>query len=123
MDINEYRNKGRMRIELPSGLAGNFRLPSIMDLAAYPQLMGHNGNGGPQEGGEVRDMYHCILRRCFIPDGGTMTDKEPGKCLPGELSIHELAPEDTAAIIEAVTTQENKEGSPGGEARFPAEAD
>lgn len=127
MDINEYRNKGRQRIELPSGLAGYIRQPSIMDLAAYPNLMGQNGNGEAKEGGEAHDMYHCILRRCFIPDWGAMTDKEPGKCLPGELSIHELSPEDAGAIITEVTALSGEGqaagGEAGGEARFPAGSD
>lgn len=127
MDINEYRNKGRQRIELPSGLAGYIRQPSIMDLATYPNLMGQNGNGEAKEEEHAHDICHCILRRCFIPDGGTMTDKEPGKCLPGELSIHELAPGDAGAIVTAVNAMGSEEVSPGreaaGEARFPAGPD
>ncbi len=83
MDINEYRNMGRKRVELPSGLAGFVRAPSIIDLATYPKLIPANMNGAKPGGGapenEVnREMYHCILRRCFIPDGGAMTDKELG---------------------------------------------
>ncbi len=91
MDINEYRNMGRRRIELPSGLAGFVRQPSVMDLAAYPKLLGTTmngeGGGGSDSAGE---WMHCVLRRCFIPEGGEMTDMEPGRCLPGELSVHEI---------------------------------
>ncbi|MDP6366901.1 MAG: hypothetical protein QF787_12255 [Nitrospinota bacterium] len=107
MDINEYRNMGRKRVELPSGLAGFVRAPSIIDLATYPKLIPANMNGAKPGGGapedEVnREMYHCILRRCFIPDGGAMTDKELGGCLPGELSVHEITPEDAGAIAAAL---------------------
>lgn len=125
MDINEYRNKGRRRIELPSGLAGHVRQPSVMDMAAYPALMGGggNGNGEADENAYARDMYHCILRRCFIPDGGAMTEKEPGKCLPGELSIHELTADDAGAVVSAVNEMGKEGQTAGGGARFPAGAD
>lgn len=128
MDISEYRNRGRRRIELPSGLAGFVRAPSVMDLAAYPKLLGATMNGDdPGEGDSTREWIHCLLRRCFIPERGVMTDKEPGECLPGELSVHELDAEDAGAIISAVTAFGADAAAPGGEAgqdaAFPEGAD
>jgi hypothetical protein len=133
MDINEYRNMGRKRVELPSGLAGFVRAPSVMDLATYPKLIPANMNGGkpgggaPDDEGMNREMYHCILRRCFIPDGGAMTDKEPRGCLPGELSVHEITHEDAGAIVAALAELNKENQAPaeeaGPDAAFPAGQD
>ncbi len=129
MDISEYRNRNRKRIELPSGLAGFVRLPSVMDMAAYPGLVGgaENGTGDKGEGEFNPDFLHCVLRRCFIPERGKMTDKEPGDCLPGELSIYEIDKEDTGAIVAAVGEMGAENAPPGGEAgggaAFPETSD
>lgn len=129
MDISEYRNRNRKRIELPSGLAGFVRMASIIDLAAYPGMLGGtmNGTGDKGEGDFNPDFIHCVLRRCFIPERGKMTDKEPGDCLPGELSIFEIDKEDTIAIVAAFSELAAENASPGGEAgggaAFPEAAD
>ena len=126
MEISEYRNQGRRPITLPSGLKGFVRAPNLLDMAAYPKLFA--GAAGGAAGEEERyaltgDWVHCILRRCFIPERGSMTDKEPGRCLPDELSIYELAPADADAVFTAVTAMQNEEaapvpgeGAPGGDA-------
>ncbi len=105
MEISEYRNRSRRPIALPSGLRGFVRPPSVMDLAAYPALLGVTMNGGAdasRRAEATRDWVRCALRRCFIPERGAMCEKEPGECLPGELSVYELAPADADAILEAV---------------------
>ena len=129
MEISEYRNHGRKPITLPSGLKGFVRAPNLLDMAAYPKLFAGASNGAASE--EERyaltgEWVHCILRRCFVPERGSMTEKEPGRCLPDELSIHELAPADADAIFTAVTALQNEtaalapeEGAPGGDT-FPA---
>ncbi len=129
MEISEYRNHGRKPITLPSGLKGFVRAPNLLDMAAYPKLFAGAANGAAGE--EERyaltgEWVHCILRRCFVPERGSMTEKEPGRCLPDELSIHELAPADADAIFTAVTALQNEaaipapgEDAPGGDA-FPA---
>jgi hypothetical protein len=80
--------------------------------------------GAPEDEGKQREIYHCILSRCFIPDGGAMTDKEPGECLPGELSIHEITPEDAGAIVAALGELNKEKQAPaeeaGPDAAFPA---
>lgn len=133
MEISAYRNRGRRPIELPSGLAGFVRAPSVMDLAAYPRLLAQSleGAAAQPEGAALGEWVHCVLRRCFIPVRGAMCDKEPGACGPGELSVHEIDAADAAAILNAVTglTGENTGERPGaGEgagaegAAFPAGA-
>ena len=129
MEISEYRNHGRKPITLPSGLKGFVRAPNLLDMAAYPKLFAGASNGAAS--GEERyaltgEWVHCILRRCFVPERGSMTEKEPGRCMPDELSIHELAPADADAIFTAVTALQNEtaapapeEGAPGGDT-FPA---
>ncbi|MDA1001509.1 MAG: hypothetical protein O2807_13460 [bacterium] len=104
MEISAYRNRGRRPIELPSGLAGFVRAPSVMDLAAYPRLLAQSleGAAAPPEGEALGEWVHCVLRRCFIPARGAMCDKEPGACGPGELSVHEIEAADAAAILNAV---------------------
>ena len=128
MEISEYRNHGRKPITLPSGLKGFVRAPNLLDMAAYPKLFA-GVSGAPSEEEQYAltgEWVHCILRRCFVPERGSMTDKEPGRCMPDELSIHELAPADADAIFTAVTALQNEaaapapeEGAPGGDA-FPA---
>ncbi len=106
MDISAYRNRGRRPIELPSGLRGFVRAPSVMDLAAYPRLLPAGQNGAAEDAAgraaAMGDWVHCVLRRCFLPERGAMTDKEPGACGPAELSVHELTAEDAGAILAAV---------------------
>ena len=134
MEISAYRNRGRRPIQLPSGLAGFVRAPSVMDLAAYPKLLAQSleGAGAQPEGAALGEWVHCVLRRCFIPERGAMCDKEPGACGPGELSVHEIDAGDAAAILNAVTelTGENTgEGLAAGggsiveDAAFPARAE
>lgn len=128
MEISEYRNHGRKPITLPSGLKGFVRAPNLLDMAAYPKLFAGAANGAAGEEEQYAltgEWVHCILRRCFVPERGSMTEKEPGRCLPDELSIHELAPADADAIFTAVTAMQNEaaapvpgEGAPGGDA-FP----
>ncbi|MEK6711012.1 MAG: hypothetical protein AABZ64_10580 [Nitrospinota bacterium] len=105
MDLTEYRNRHRRPITLPSGLKGFVRPPSVLDLADCPALLSSSMRGGrePGEGDSAREWMRLVLRRCFIPERGVMCDKEPGQCLPGELSIHEVASEDAAALLEAVS--------------------
>lgn len=132
MDLTEYRNRSRRPITLPSGLKGFVRAPSVLDLADYPGLLAQALGGGRGEGaGEAaREWAHLVLRRCFIPERGVMCAKEPGQCLPGELSVHEVSPGDAAALLEAVSALSGgREGAPaaGGEAApaggaFPAGA-
>ena len=129
MEISEYRNHGRKPITLPSGLKGFVRAPNLLDMAAYPKLFAGASNGAAGEEEQYAltgEWVHCILRRCFVPERGSMTEKEPGRCLPDELSIHELAPADADAIFNAVTALQNEaaalvpgEGAPEGDA-FPA---
>lgn len=127
MEISEYRNHGRKPITLPSGLKGFVRAPNLLDMAAYPKLFaGVSGTAGEEEQYALTgEWVHCILRRCFVPERGSMTEKEPGRCLPDELSIHELAPADADAIFTAVTALQNEaavpapgEGAPAGD-KFP----
>ena len=110
MEISEYRNHGRKPITLPSGLKGFVRAPNLLDMAAYPKLLaGVSGAAGEEEQYALTgEWVHCILRRCFVPERGSMTEKEPGRCLPDELSIHELAPADADAIFTAVTALQNE---------------
>ena len=129
MEISEYRNHGRKPIILPSGLKGFVRAPNLLDMAAYPKLFAGAANGASSEEEQYAltgEWVHCILRRCFVPERGSMTEKEPGRCLPDELSIHELAPADADAIFTAVTALQNEaavpvpgEGVPEG-GTFPA---
>ena len=129
MEISEYRNHGRRPITLPSGLKGFVRAPNLLDMAAYPKLFAgaSNGEAGEEERYALTgEWVHCILRRCFVPERGSMTEKEPGQCLPDELSIYELAPADADAIFTAVTSLQEEasvphpgEGAPGGDT-FPA---
>ena len=129
MEISEYRNHGRKPITLPSGLKGFVRAPNLLDMAAYPKLFAGVSNGASGEEEQYAltgEWVHCILRRCFVPERGAMTEKEPGRCLPDELSIHELAPVDADAIFTAVTALQSEasvpaleEGAPGGDT-FPA---
>ncbi len=129
MELSEYRNHGRKPITLPSGLKGFVRAPNLLDMAAYPKLLAGASNGAAGEEEQYAltgEWVHCILRRCFVPERGSMTEKEPGRCMPDELSIHELAPADADAIFTAVTALQNEtaapvpeEGAPGGDT-FPA---
>ncbi|MBI3024092.1 MAG: hypothetical protein HYY66_00160 [Candidatus Tectomicrobia bacterium] len=126
MDLTEYRNKNRRPVTLPSGLRGFVRAPSVLDFADYPGLLApalQNGRGEERGGEAKREWMHLVLRRCFIPERGVMCGKEPGQCLPGELSVHEVAPEDALALLEAVSAlggeRRKPEGSPAG-AAFPA---
>ena len=124
MDLTEYRNRNRRPITLPSGLRGFVRAPSVLDFADYPGLLVLRNGRGEERGGETgREWLHLVLRRCFIPERGVMCGKEPGQCMPGELSVHEVAPEDALALLEAVSAlgaeRGRPEGSPAGGA-FPA---
>ena len=129
MEISEYRNHGRKPITLPSGLKGFVRAPNLLDMAAYPTLFAgaaHGAAGEEEQYALTGEWVHCILRRCFVPERGSMTEKEPGRCMPDELSIHELAPADADAIFTAVTALQNEavapapeEGAPEG-GTFPA---
>ncbi len=115
MEISEYRNRGRKPITLPSGLRGFVRTPSILDMAAYPKLLAGAPDGAADQ--EERhalagEWVRCVLRRCFVPEGGVMTEKEPGRCLPDELSVHELDPGDADAIFSAVTSLQEEASSP-----------
>jgi len=125
VEISEYRNHGRKPITLPSGLKGFVRAPNLLDMAAYPKLFaGVSGAAGEEEQYALTgEWVHCILRRCFVPERGSMTEKEPGRCLPDELSIHELAAADADAIFTAVTALQIEaaapapgEGAPEGDA-------
>ncbi|MBI3127898.1 MAG: hypothetical protein HYZ11_09865 [Candidatus Tectomicrobia bacterium] len=117
MDLAEYRNRNRRPVTLPSGLRGFVRAPSVLDFADHPALLAQR-NGGEGRGEDAtREWVRLVLRRCFIPEGGVMCEKEPGRCLPGELSVHELAPEDAAAILEAVSALG---GGPAGPEASPA---
>jgi hypothetical protein len=120
MDLTEYRNRNRRPVTLPSGLKGFVRAPSVLDLSAYPGLLASALRGGGEEGDSAREWVHLVLRRCFIPERGVMCEKEPGQCLPGELSVHEVAPGDAAALLEAVAALGGpREAAPAGGA-FPA---
>lgn len=123
MDLTEYRNRHRRPIVLPSGLRGFVRAPSVLDLAGYPALLAASLRGGAQERDTASEWVHLVLRRCFIPERGIMCEKEPGQCLPGELSVHEIAPADAAALLEAVSAlggeRADPEAAPAGGA-FPA---
>ena len=124
MDLTEYRNRNSRPITLPSGLRGFVRAPSVLDFADYPGLLVPRNGREEERGGEAgREWLHLVLRRCFIPERGVMCGKEPGQCLPGELSVHEVAPEDALALLEAVSAlgaeRGRPEGSPAGGA-FPA---
>lgn len=115
MEISEYRNRGRRPITLPSGLKGFVRAPSLLDMAAYPRLLAGAPEGGADEearGALAGDWVRCVLRRCFTPEGGVMTEKEPGRCLPDELSVHELAPADADAIFSAVASLQEEASAP-----------
>ncbi len=124
MEISEYRNQGRRPITLPSGLEGFVRAPNLLDMAAYPGLLAGAANGARSEEEQhalTGEWAHCVLRRCFTPARGAMSDKEPARCLPDELSVYELAPADAEAIFGAVTALQNEaagEGVPQGDA-FP----
>jgi len=111
MDLTEYRNRNRRPITLPSGLRGFVRAPSVLDFADYPGLLVLRNGRGEERGGEAgREWLHLVLRRCFIPERGV-------------LSVHEVAPEDALALLDAVSAlggeRERPEGPSGGGA-FPA---
>ena len=116
MEISEYRNRGRRPLTLPSGLRGFVRAPNLLDLAAHPKLIA--GAAEDAAAGEeaqyalTGEWIRCILRRCFIPERGSMTEKEPARCLPDELSIYELAPGDADAIFSAVTALQGEAAAP-----------
>ena len=132
MNISEYRNRNRKPITLPSGLEGWVRPPSIADMTRYQGLLRAFMGGaspGALEGDLLRDFIHCSLRYCFMPKEGVMSDKEPGQCLPNELSIHELSEEDASAIFTAVREMGGLRGRPAAQeggpkaAGFPAGAE
>ena len=129
MEISEYRNHGR-RTHHPALGAQGLR---ARDRISWTWRRTRSSSRAPLTALRARrsdtaltgEWAHCILRRCFVPERGSMTDKEPGRCMPDELSIHELAPADADAIFTAVTALQNdaaapapEEGAPEGDA-FP----
>lgn len=129
MNISEYRNRNRRPITLPSGLKGWVRPPTILDYSRHTALL--RGLVKPEglDGAAVRlameQKVVMALRWCFTPEGGAMTDKEPARCLPDEMSIQDLDPGDAAAIYNAVYGEETP--APAGEApkgeAFPGSAE
>ncbi len=111
MNSNECRNANRRPVELPSGLKGYVRRPNVSDYQNYPVIFDAAMNGGeeylrakgPEYGTRFESEFGaCALRRCFVPDGMVMTEKEPNDCGKRELSVHDLTPEDAAAIVNVV---------------------
>ncbi len=123
MEISEYRNQGRRPVTLPSGLRGFVRAPNLLDVAAYPKLLAGASEGASGE--EARraltgEWIHCVLRRCFAPERGSMTEKEPARCLPDELSVYELDPGDADAIFSAVAALQEEASPPASGEDAPA---
>ena len=123
MEISEYRNRGRRPITLPSGLRGFVRAPNLLDVAAYPKLLAGASEGAAGEEARrvlTEEWIHCILRRCFAPERGSMTEKEPARCRPDELSVYELDPGDADAIFSAVTALQEEASPPASGEDAPA---
>lgn len=120
MNISEYRNRNRKPITLPSGLKGWVRAPTIMDYSRYTGLLRGLVKPGSLDGAAFRlameQKAEMALRWCFTPEGGAMTEKEPARCLPGEMSIQDLDPPDAIAIYNAVYADEGPSPSAGASA-------
>lgn len=131
-----YRERTRKTVTLPSGaVAVVVRLAPIhlIELGDIPLVdLREDVKRGEQKERTAKSMTlrwklenlilkNCVLSFEFHGEKLTLVDKPPAKCEEGELSIHELEPDDVTAIQLAVNslTDPTERRLPEGAKPFP----
>ena len=121
MDFPTYRRQNLIPIELPSGLTGTMRKPSIIDLAEHPDI-----RAKIDDDEDMTPRTIAITRLCFLDlielDQGKAVDKPPRECNESELSIREFTQEDIHFVLRKFTgffldAGEDAGGDGGGETK------